>query len=165
MNTNPVARKNDLVVQETSDEVLVYDLNTSKAHCLNDSSAFVWKSCDGSNSVADIVKKFESSGKGSVSEDFVWLAIDQLNENSLLERTVDPKFNGHSRRQALKAIGLATAVALPVIASLVAPQQALGTVSCACQIPANCLPLTGCPSTQVCNTNFVCAPQPPPPIP
>lgn len=163
MNTNPIARKNDLVVQETSGEVLVYDLKTSKAHCLNGSAAFVWKSCDGKNTVSDIVRRFEADGMGEVTEDFVWLAIDQLNENSLLENKISAPFNGHSRRQALKAIGLATAVALPVIASLVAPQQALGAVSCACQTPVNCAALTGCPSQQVCNSNFVCAPQVTPP--
>jgi hypothetical protein len=165
MNTNPIARKNDLVVQETSDEVLVYDLKTSKAHCLNGSAALVWKSCNGNNSVADIVREFESNGMGAVSEDFVWLAIDQLNENNLLENKASARFNGHSRRQALKTIGLASVVALPVIASLIAPPTALGAISCACQTPVNCQTLTGCPSQAVCNTNFVCAPQPPiPPI-
>lgn len=165
MNIYPIARKNDLVVQETSDEVLVYDLETSKAHCLNGSAALIWKSCNGNNSIGDIVNKFETAGMGRVSEDFVWLAIDQLNESNLLERKITSRFNSHSRRQALKTIGMATVVALPVIASLVAPQNALGNVSCACQVPANCLTLTGCPSTQTCNTNFLCAPQPNPPIP
>ncbi len=164
MNTNPTARKNDLVVQETSDEVLVYDLKTSKAHCLNSSAAMIWRSCNGSNTVSDIVREFEKNGIGSVSEDFVWLAIDQLNENDLLENKNASRYNGHSRRHALKTIGLATAVALPVIASLMAPQQALGAISCACQADINCMGLTGCPSQMVCNVNFVCAPQPMPPI-
>lgn len=163
MNNNPMARKNDLVVQETTDEVLVYDLKTSKAHCLNSSAALVWKSCNGSNTVTDIAREFETSGMGSVSEDFVWLAIDQLNENNLLESEVAVRFNGHSRRQALKTIGLASVAALPIIASLAAPQNALAALSCACQTPANCMqiPAGTCPST-VCNPNGVCGPLPPP---
>lgn len=155
---NPMARQNGLVVQEMPDEVLVYDLDTNKAHCLNQSAALVWKSCDGSNSVADIVKQFESNGGGKVTEDFVWLAIDQLNENGLLSNNVAPRFAGQSRRQVLKTIGLASMVALPVIASLVAPPNALGNVSCACTAPATCAPLMGCPSTVNCNTSGVCAP-------
>ena len=51
---NPMARQNGLVVQEMPDEVLVYDLDTNKAHCLNNSAALVWRACDGTNSVADI---------------------------------------------------------------------------------------------------------------
>jgi hypothetical protein len=155
---NPMARQNGLVVQEMPDEVLVYDLDTNKAHCLNGSAALVWKSCDGNNSVADIVKQFESNGNGKVTEDFVWLAIDQLNENGLLEGKVAPRFAGQSRRQVLKTIGLASMVALPVIASLVAPQNALGSVSCACTASNQCATMTGCPSTVNCNASGVCAP-------
>jgi hypothetical protein len=158
---NPMARQNGLVVQEMPDEVLVYDLDTNKAHCLNGSAAFVWKNCDGSNSVTDIVRQFESNGRGKVTEDFVWLAIDQLNENGLLANSVAPRFQGQSRRQVLKTIGLASMVAVPVIASLVAPQQALGAISCACTNSAQCANMTSCPSTTNCNQLGVCAPNTP----
>jgi len=160
---NPMARQNGLVVQEMPDEVLVYDLDTNKAHCLNQSAAFVWKSCDGNNSVADIVRQFESTGAGKVTEDFVWLAIDQLSENGLLANEVTSKFQGQSRRQVLKTIGLASIVAVPVIASLVAPQSALGSVSCVCTSNAVCTtaPNAGCPSTNFCNHLGICAPDPP----
>jgi len=151
---NPMARQNGIVVQEMPDEVLVYDLDSNKAHCLNQSAALVWKSCDGTNTVADIVKQFD----GKVTEDFVWLAIDQLSENGLLQGGITPRFKGQSRRQVLKTIGLASMVALPVIASLVAPSNALGAVSCNCTSPTQC---TGraCPSTTNCNQQGLCAPQ------
>ncbi len=146
-----MARQNGLVVQEMPDEVLVYDLDTNKAHCLNQSAAFVWKSCNGDNSITDIVRQFESNGTGKVTEDFVWLAIDQLNENGLLENEVAPRFQGQSRRQVLKTIGLASMVAVPFIASLVAPQSALGAISCACTSPGPCINMTSCLSTTICN--------------
>jgi hypothetical protein len=155
---NPLARQKGLVVQEMPDEVLVYDLDSNKAHCLNQSAALVWKSCDGNNSVADIMREFETNGGGKVSEDLVWLAIDQLNEKGLLEGEIAPRFQGQSRRQVIKTIGLASMVALPVIASLVAPQNALGSISCACTSAQTCAPLTACPSTTNCNPNGVCAP-------
>ena len=160
---NPMARQNGLVVQEMPDEVLVYDLDTNKAHCLNQSAALVWKSCDGNNSVADIVRQFESTGAGKVTEDFVWLAIDQLGENGLLENQITPKFHGQSRRQVLKTIGLASIVAVPVIASLVAPKSALGSVSCVCTSNVICTqpPQAGCASTSFCNRLGICAPDPP----
>ena len=51
-NSNyPQVRRSGLVVQERPDEVLVYDLNTNKAHCLNESAAVVFHACDGTNSV------------------------------------------------------------------------------------------------------------------
>lgn len=130
MGLNPKARQNDVVVQEMPDELLVYDLNTNKAHCLNSSAALVWKSCDGTRNVTDIVREFERSGAGIVSEDFIWLAIEQLQEKNLMANEVEPRFNGRSRRQVLKTIGLASMVAVPVIASLVAPPSVLAGTSC-----------------------------------
>jgi hypothetical protein len=137
------------------DEVLVYDLNSNKAHCLNQTAAKVWKACDGRTSVAEIAAHF---GK-ETNEDLVWLAIDQLNENNLLEGEIKSKFKGQSRRDVIKKIGLASVVAIPVIASLVAPQNALAAVSCACVNPAQCItgPNAGnCAPT--CNSVGVCAP-------
>lgn len=155
-----MARQNGIVVQEMPDEVLVYDLDSNKAHCLNKSAAFVWKSCDGTNSVGDIVKQFEATGGGKVTEDFVWLAIDQLNENGLIANEVAPRFQGQSRRQVLKTIGLASMVALPIIASLVAPTSALAATSCTCTTNSSCAG-RACPSTNNCNPLGLCAPTTP----
>jgi hypothetical protein len=154
----PVARKEGLVIQETTEEVLVYDLNSNKAHCLNQTAAFVWKSCNGNNSVPDITKLFEKETGSAVHEDLVWLAIDQLNEKNLMEAELSAKFAGRSRREVIKKIGLAAVVALPVVASLTAPTSALASTSCACVNPGGCLTQTTCPSTTNCNGSGVCAP-------
>lgn len=151
ISQNPIARHAGLVIQEMPDEVLVYDMDSNKAHCLNETAAFVWKSCDGKNSVTDIVREFEKNAGGRVSEDFVWLAIDQLNENGLLEASAEAHFAGQSRRDVLKKIGLASIIALPVIASLVAPKSAMAASSCACLSSPACNARPGCPSTTCCN--------------
>jgi hypothetical protein len=147
----PAARKSGLVVQEMPDEVLVYDLNTNKAHCLNQTAATVWKACDGKTAVSEIAAHFS----GDAGEDLVWLAIDQLSENDLLEREVKTKFKGQSRRDVIKKIGLASIIAVPVIASLVAPQNALAAVSCNCVNNGNCVSQMTC-ATQVCSPTGVC---------
>jgi hypothetical protein len=156
----PIARKSGLVVQEVPDEVLVYDLESNQAHCLNQSAAMIWKSCDGNNSVSEIAKLVENQAGGNVTEDFVWLAIDQLSENNLLEKQIPSSFEGTSRREVIKRIGLASVIAIPVIASLVAPQSALAATSCACMNPSSCgnSPNAGCLSTTNCNSSGLCAP-------
>jgi hypothetical protein len=156
----PSARKTGLVVQDMPDEVLVYDLESDKAHCLNKSAALVWRSCDGNNSISDITRLFETQSGEKVTEDFVWLAIDQLNENSLLENEIRSNFAGQSRREVIKKIGLASVIAIPVIASLVAPPSALAATSCRCNSgnPSQCTPqvspTTSCLPT--CNGTFSC---------
>lgn len=150
-----MARKNGLVVQEVPGEVLVYDLESNKAHCLNTTAAMVWKSCDGQNSVTDIAKLVETQAGGKVNEDFVWLAIDQLSENKLLENEVRADFAGQSRREVIKKIGLATMVGIPIIASLVAPSNAYANSSCSCQGNTFVCPtLPGCGTT--CNPSGIC---------
>lgn len=127
----PEARTEGLVIQDMPDEVLVYDLNTNKAHCLNQTAAFVWKSCDGKNSVTDITRLLSKQSGDNINEDLIWLAIDQLNEKSLLEKDIVPAFKGESRRSVIKKIGLAAVIALPVVASLAAPTSVLAVGSCA----------------------------------
>ncbi len=145
----PAARSENLVTQEMSDEVLVYDLNTDKAHCLNQTAALVWKACNGKNSIADIVESLENRTGSKVSENLVWLAIDQLNERNLLNEKISQRFAGENRRQVLKKIGLASVVALPVIASLIAPTAARAVV-CSGTV-TNCV---GCPDGTPCDVDM-----------
>ena len=52
----PKARKHELIVKELSDETLVYDETTHKAHCLNQTAALVWKFCDGRTSIPQMTR-------------------------------------------------------------------------------------------------------------
>lgn len=155
----PVARKEGLVIQEMPDELLVYDLDTNKAHCLNQTASTVWKACNGKNSISDLAQMFGNNGNSSGGEELVWLAIDQLQKNDLLEKEYNLDFNGRSRRDLIKKIGLASVIALPVVASLTAPTSALAANSCLCSggAPATCASQPGCPTT--CNAGpDVCVP-------
>ena len=150
----PTARTSGLVVQDVPNEVLVYDLESNKAHCLNQTAALVWRACDGKTSVPEIARLIGSQAGEKVSDDLVWLAVDQLQENGLLGAQIQTKFAGQSRRDALKKIGMASMVALPIIASLAAPKSVMANTSCSCNNAGDCLG-TVCPSTTAC-TNFVC---------
>jgi Coenzyme PQQ synthesis protein D (PqqD) len=159
---NPLARRNDIVMQDVSDELLIYDLLNDKAYCLNRSAALVWKFCDGTNAISDIAHRFEKAADGSVGEDFVRAALGQLDDSGLLAGPASFPHPRRSRRQALKAIG-ATAVALPLVATLVVPAKPLGSLSCdGCVNPGQCLAMPNCPSTMNCNPLGMCAPNPVP---
>ena len=152
----PIARSSGLVIQEVPDEVLVYDVDNDKAHCLNQTAAVIWKSCDGRNSVTDIARILGAKTGKTVTDDLVWLAIDQFNENNLLEKQVEARFAGQSRRDAIKKIGMAAMIALPIVASLAAPRNAMAAVSCVCTIDADCLAQSGCPVTCDTVTSGLC---------
>jgi hypothetical protein len=140
----PLAKKDNIVVQNAENEVLVYDLNTNQAHCLNSTAAFVWQSCDGKNSVDAISTALaEKSGK-QVPQEVVWMAIEQLQEKDLVETFAVPA--GTSRREAIKKAGLAAMIALPIVASLAAPKSVMASTSCICNTLADCSPQPGCPT-------------------
>jgi len=149
------ARKEGLVIQEMPDEVLVFDLETNKAHCLNETAAFVWKACDGKNSVADITKLFGNQSGTTVPEDLVWLALDQLKKENLIENTdeIVVDYNGMSRREVIRKVGLASVVALPLISSLVAPPAASAQSTTCNPNGTGTNQASGCP----CNGNGNCA--------
>ena len=124
--TKPLARKEGLVIQELPDEVLVYDLDRDRAHCLNETAAFVWQHCDGRTTTSEIARSLGQKVNASVDEKVVWFAIDQLGRNHLMaKRPVPPALiAGMNRREMVRALGLAAAVAVPVVASIVAPTPA-----------------------------------------
>jgi hypothetical protein len=140
----PEARRHGLVVQELSGEVLVYDRERDKAHCLNSTAALVWQYCDGKTPVSQIARAIEAEINAPVDEDIIWLGVEQLSKTHLLsERATLPTHKtGLSRREVMKRIGLAAAVALPVVTSILAPTAAQA---------ANCLPSGG-----ACTTSAQC---------
>ncbi len=143
----PLARKDSLIVKEVDNETLVYDLETDQAHCLNDTAARVWKSCDGQTSVNEISSRLSDGLNSSVDENVVWLALDQLEKFKLLSHTPakPAHLSGISRRQAVRAFGLA-AIMLPVVTSLVVPTaMAQGSpviipIGGCCKDPKDCGP-------------------------
>ena len=133
----PKARKENLVVQELNGEVLIYDLDTNKAFCLNESSALIWQACDGNKNVSEIRNHLGKQLGSSIDDDFIWLALDQLKKENLIENKdeVVVDFGGMSRREVIKKVGLASVIAIPVVASLAAPRAAQaascsGTCTC-----------------------------------
>lgn len=154
----PLARSEGLVVQEMDGELLVYDVTADKAHSLNATSAAVWKACDGANTVAGLSAMFDAQAGAAHGESLVLLALDQFRENELLQNAVEVGAS-FSRRDLVRRIGLTSMMALPMIASLAMPNNAMAQQpACQCVNPGGCITQTTCPSTVNCNGSGVCAP-------
>ena len=141
----PVGRSSNVIVQEINDEHLVYDLERDQAFCLNETSARIWKLCDGTRSIPDLTAALAFDLRKDVNEDVVRLGLHQLNRNKLLlSGCGDIKFGseGRSRREVIREIGLSSMIALPIVYSLVAPTavhaQSCGQAGAICTTPSNC---------------------------
>ena len=146
----PLARREGLLVEKLPDEVLIYDLDRKKAHCLNQAAALIWNNCDGRTSVSALARILEKHSEKEIQEGVVWHGLHQLHKASLIESTLilpDGK-DRLSRRELVKRIGLA--VSIPAVVSIIAP-QASAALSCAgpacsggpgqgtCSAPCNCI--------------------------
>jgi Coenzyme PQQ synthesis protein D (PqqD) len=120
----PLARTDQLVVQELPDEVLVYDLERHKAHCLNKTSAMVWQRCDGRTTVAEMTRWLGRELDSPVDDDVVWLALGQLRKFHLLEEGSGSVGLFKVSRRDLVRKYLPAALAVPLILSVPAPTPA-----------------------------------------
>ena len=117
--TLPLRCTDDLVVRDLADETIVYDRKRNKAHCLNRTSAWVWRHCDGKSTIAELAQQLHAELGLPRSDEVVRLALDQLARRNLVELPVTPPeaAGRRSRRDVLKELALAAA-ALPLVMTM-----------------------------------------------
>ena len=146
MQTQPEARPDGLIIRELDNEILIYDTEKNKAHCLNDTAALVWKQCDGQSTAAEISRRLSDQVGTKVDERVVWFALKQFDRDHLLEEKVTVPapllMAGLNRREMVRVLGLAAVIAVPLVTSIVAP-TAVQAATClppgsACSTSAQC---------------------------
>ena len=120
-----IPERKNVIVRELSDECLAYDAETHQAHCLSRTAADVWKLCDGKMRVAEIVRSMMKDSRPAVDEDVVLVALFRLQKCGLLRKPS----RGHeqillSRRALVRKMGIAAALAVPVVTTLLVPTAA-----------------------------------------
>lgn len=75
----PKARTADLIEQVTDKELLVYDLRINKAYNLNETLKTVFQACYENSSFEELKRR------STYSDDFIHLALQELDANDLLE--------------------------------------------------------------------------------
>ncbi|HEY7306066.1 MAG TPA: PqqD family protein [Bryobacteraceae bacterium] len=124
----PLARKEDLTIEDLPSETVVYDRTRNRMHCLNRSTSFIWKRCNGDTKVEEIAAQLPEVGLPA-DLDLVRRALKALDRAHLLAggpASFDAALP--SRRQLVQRLGLAAGTAaalLPAITSAVAPTPAM----------------------------------------
>ena len=116
----PKCRTKDIIIKQLDDEILIYDLKTHEAICLNEAASAIYKDCDGSLSIEDLCDlhgEFETT-----------TALAKFHKADLIEDGFDiPSLV--SRRDALRKItggarlGMAAA-SIPAMATITVPTAA-----------------------------------------
>lgn len=153
MQKMPHARRSGLIIKEADGEVLIYDLQRNKAHCLNDTAAKVWQYCDGEMTIAEVCSSLSRELNATCDEKLVWYALDQFAKDNLLEETGKPTVflaAGMNRRQMVRTLGLTAVIALPLVTTILAPTPA----QAATQFP----PTSPCTAPIQCTSGVCCNP-------
>lgn len=118
----PTARKDNLIVKELQDELLIYDTTENKAFCLNKTAWMIMDQCDGQTTMAEAAKRIGKKLKTDVDEQVFWMALTQLKRNGLLDKSTPiPEIPKVSRRDLVGST-MTLGIALPAIFALgVAP--------------------------------------------
>jgi hypothetical protein len=146
----PKARTNGLIIHTLEDETVVYDLERDRLHCLNPTAAFVFRICDGRTSPRALAKRVEERFGLPADEAIVGYALDQLERARLLEESAGPAAVITSRRELVRKVGLAGALAVlvPAVVSMVAPTPA---AAASCRTQGGC-----CSNQQDCCPGLQC---------
>jgi len=151
----PRARSEQLITQELEDEVLIYDLERRKAHCLNEASAFVWKHCDGKTTLGEMTRSLGKKLAAPIDDDVILLALNQLRRFHLLKEEESLSLGTIKvSRRALVRKYLPAALVLPVILSIGAPTAVQAASRCA-GFHEDCTVLPCCPGF---NCDGICFP-------
>lgn len=130
----PKSRNHNIVVQELGKEILIYDLAVHKSFNLNETSSIIYNHCDGQTSFAELKRRYK------FTDDLINFALDELQANALLQGERPKCFAGMTRREVVRKVGLASLIALPIVASLVAPSAAqAASATCIALNQMNCI--------------------------
>lgn len=140
---SPLARTDELVVEQVGDEVLIYDQRIHDAHCLSAAAGQVWRACDGKTPPQQLGAQL------GLDRRTVERALEELDRCRLLDGGSE---SGMTRRQATRRFAKvgAAAAAAPLIYSIVSPVAAAAQSFEACfKLSGDC-GTTGCKSVVGC---------------
>ena len=149
-NVKPKARESGLVIEQLDGELLVYDLDRHKAHCLNSTTARIWHLCDGKTGATGIANRLQKELQVGVDDEVVWVALRRLGKANLLTERVSPPTRlafRSSRRDLMKKMALVGGLTIITILSPTAAEAATGTVA---QTSCKHVLKNGVPETGLC---------------
>ena len=118
-----------LIARTIGDELLLFDEETSTAHCLNGIGAAMWTACERKGSAASVTD-FLRPRWPDIEEEVVWGSLSKLAAAGLLEETTDHEIISTARRELIRKLGFTAAVALPVVITSVLIPPAASAASC-----------------------------------
>ena len=123
-------KRRKLIARKIDDELLVFDDETSTAHCLNGIAGEIWMTCERESSAGEVTEVLYPRWP-DIEEEVVAASLSKLAAAGLLEETTVLENISTGRRDLIRKLGFTAAVALPIaITSVLIPPPAAAASLC-----------------------------------
>jgi len=123
----PKARNRDLLIEDVGDELLIFDIGSNRAHCLNGSAAAIWQHCDGTRSIATLAEHLFPGLEPTDGQRLIGVGVARLRRRRLVENSTTDASVDLSKRHMVKKMAILAAAAgfaAPIVSSVLAPTPA-----------------------------------------
>ncbi len=113
---NPVARSENLVVEETEEGLVVYDLERDRIHALNATVSVIFEGCDGTKDLDGLCDLIHEDVDRMTAAVLVLMTLSKLDSVHLLSTGVPP--SEITRRELLSRLRATAGVASAILPAI-----------------------------------------------
>jgi hypothetical protein len=124
MEQHPIARKDELISEETSGECVIYDSRYKKVHHLNSTLTWIWKACDGRTSMNTMAGAFEQQFDVTDGLGILLRGLRKLDACHLLENQPDVREVSEGAEMTRRGFVARGSLLMPAVISIRAPAAA-----------------------------------------
>ena len=118
-----------LIAKRIDNELLLFEEETSTAHCLNGIASEMWMACEQQSSAVEVTE-FLRTRWPDMEKEVVWASLSKMAAAGLLEETTNQEDIAISRREAIRKLGITAAAALPIVVTSVLIPTPAAAASC-----------------------------------
>jgi hypothetical protein len=122
-------QKKKLIARRIGDELLLFDEETSTAHCLNGIAGEMWMACERQCSAVEVADVLRPRWP-DMQKEVVRASLSHTAAAGLLEETKDQETISMSRRELVRKLGITAAAVLPIVVTSVLIPPAAAAASC-----------------------------------
>jgi hypothetical protein len=145
-------RRKKLIARWSGDELVLYDQESTTAHCLNRIAGEMWLACECESSPIEVAAALREDWP-EIEAEVVHGSLSQMAAAGLLEATTKQECDSPSRRELIRRLGITAAVALPIVVTSVLIPSPAAAASCA-TITQACSTSRPCCSPLTCLAGF-----------
>ena len=122
-------KQKKLIARTIDDELLLFDEETSNAHCLNGIAGEMWMACERASTAVEVADVLRTQWP-DIEKEVVWASLSRMAAAGLLEETIDEENISTARRELIRKLGFTAALVLPIVVTSVLIPPAASAASC-----------------------------------